>query len=1115
MKQIVFVFLVVIGCLWGNGLPGACEDDAVVAILQEDFPTQPSYADPVELQTFLQSKGMKCQLISADQLANREEFNSARYSIVILPYGACFPLTARAPFTQFLKQDGAFISMGGYAFDDLMEKKEGKWVKVETGDPSLFLSGRRGKPGDWIQYQPDQIVLFDPTFQFKRAVSIGRGFSSLPGGYQEALPMQLEGFPATAMTGNNSPVFGKSYARWYSLGNAYDRYNRNRGSVFALTFQYDGPYKGSAWAFSGATNVNLFSARYPGMLEMLEQAVKAIQLRVFLVDIEAKPPDESNSRIVVARVANCGRRVFTTDEKNILKLDRESTQIQISPGEIREIQKEVHITELRAYRPVEVTLAVGSDFQESLRCTIPPSRISGNPMDLSFSENYFQIKGRPVFLMGTNQTGIIWSSSTENSETWKRDLELMAQNGLSILRVLHFSPFAIEETGKGRRMSPLELAKNPPESLIRKTDELVTACALRQIALMLTLHDWMPVELTDEELEAQRAWARFWSKRYRDQKHVLFDIQNEPAISPEKSIHVQKLWNDFLKEQYQDDGPLKTAWGKYAGTESLGEIPCEAGADEWDNPRAYDFNRFRSSLLERWIHANREGIREGAPEKLATVGFLQFEWPADKFLPTQELTFSNTHYHGPFENFPPIFKLTDRRFRGQGLSVGEFGAWDAHQARSQGEFKDETEASIRHFLAVGHETLGMGGGLMMNWDLKDLNECVFPWGLTYMQQGQSMKEAVPKDWLDAYGKMSLFFSDFRPKYEPPELFFAIPDNHRLGAKSQTIHEALHNALTLLFACHVNFGVINEKAIGELPQQVRTLIWPIPYCPDDEVFEKIAQFVQNSGNLYFSGGIGFDPQRRPARSERYQRFGLPTQEPVVPFAATNLTERRDWITAELGKGKVFFMPSPIELEKFDRLPWNPYKEFLRKTGTPAIEVHPDDPKLHIFSIPETNGSRIYTLFRNEKDANPREYELKTPQGILKLSLKGTETGLAKIDAQGNLTAVEGAGEIRWNGDDVLKTSAHAMVWFLESDNHLSGRRSVWILPTRPGTMQIAVKNIASPKGTIGRWRVDDWSGNNCFQYYDRLVFSRQDSNLCFTIDEDMAASMIFIEEPIER
>jgi hypothetical protein len=1027
MKRMICFFCIAMGFLVGNGWAESESSDLPIAILQEDFPAQASYADPAELQTFLQSKGMPCHLISADILANREEFNSQRFSLVILPYGACFPRKARESFVQFLKQGGAFISMGGYAFDDLMEKKEGKWVKVETDDPKVFLSGRRGKPGDWIQFQPDQIVIFDPTFPFKRTASIITTISI------NIIPIQIEGFPAVAMTGNNSPVFGKPYANWYSLANAYDKYNNPRGSVFAMTFQYDGPYKGSVWAFSGVTNVNLFSANYPGMLEMLEKAIRAIQTRLFPVDVLSN--DHSNP---------------TTE---ITKSD---------------------------------------DLPK-------PDKLG---MDLTFSDNYFQINGRPMFLMGTNQTGIVWSSSNENTETWNRDLELMAQNGLSILRVLHFSPFATEENTRGLGMSPLELAKNPPLSLIQKTDDLVEQCAIHNIALILTLHDWMPVELTKEELEAQRDWARFWANRYRNQKHVLFDIQNEPAISPEKSSRVQKLWNDFLKDQYQDDARLKTAWGKYSGAELLGEILCEPGPDEWDNPRVYDFNRFRSNLVERWIQANLEGIRKGAPEKLATVGFLQHEWPADKFLPTKELSFSNTHYHGPFENFSPIFKLTDRRFRGQGMSVGEFGAWDAHQARSQGQFKDETEASIRHFLAVGHETLGLGGSLMMNWDLKDLNECVFPWGLTHMQQGQSVNEAVPKDWLDAYGKMSLFFSSFHPKYEPPELYFVIPDNHRLGAKSPEIHEALHNALNMLFACHINFGVINEKAIGELPPEAHTLIWPIPYCPDDEVFEKIAQFVENGGALYFSGGIGFDPQRNATRNERYKRLGLPQQETILPFEVKNLTARCDWAVAALGKGKVFYLPVPIELEKFDNLTWNPYKEFLQKTNTPMIDVKPDDPKLHVFSIPETNGNRIYTLFRNEKDSNLKEYALKTPQGILQVSLKGTETGLAEIDAQGNLTAVEGAGEIRWNDYSVLKTSAHVMVR-PKDQRSLEQSRNIGVFPTRTGDIQLTVKAFQSPDLEIGRWNDRQ---HTC---YDHRTLELHDSTVRFTIDDDMAAAMLLV------
>jgi len=1067
-----------------------------IAILSENFASQPSHADSVELKTYLETQNINVRLISALELSDKEFLVREKVDIVILPYGSNFPLSARDAFINYLKNGGAFISLGGYAFDDLMIQREGKWIASETDDPNLFLSGRRGKPGDWINYQPDQLVIFDPTYHFKRVTNFDHGVSPLPSGVYFNKEIKLEGFPATAMTGNNSPVFGKSYARWYTLAMAYDRFNNHRGSVFGLTFYHDGPYQGSAWAFSGVTNVNLFSSKYPGMLEILRQTIDAIRCRTFLVDTAVEPTNKSSCRNIVTRVANFGRIKISAEFENFLTKDKGKQNLILAPGEIRTITECVDIASFSDYYPFDVKLSVESVFNDQLQQVVIKPESIKRDIAVSFKDNYFHINDKPTFLLGTNQTGIVWFSPDENPRTWEDDLQRMRRFGLRVLRVLHFSSYAARGYEGMGGHSSLDLARKPPAKLIRQTDELVAMCARHGIILMLTLHDWLPVELTDDELKAQKKWAEFWSGRYKNDPHVIFDIQNEPHVQPNISVHVNRMWNDFLKIKYGDDSALKEAWGDFFAQENLGNIPCAAGPDDWFNPRVLDFNLFRAHLVERWINANLAGIKRGNADALATVGFLQNIWQADKFIPTAKLDFSNTHYHGPFERFSPVLKLTDRRFRGQGLSVGEYGAWDAHEARSHGRLVDETENSIRHFLAVAHETLGMGGSMALNWDLKDMNECVFPWGLTYAQDNTA------KDWTHALDHVSYFFSEFQPKYESPDLFLVLPDNHRLGGKMQAIHNALKNAVNMLFACHVNFGVINEKAIDELPENVTTLIWPIPYCPDDTTFNSIKDFVLGGGQLYFSGGVGYSPSRKADRQERYKKLGLPIHKDIPPFSGDVSEEDQIWFSSKLGKGSVHFLLTPFELRPFDASTWNPYKEFLTKINYKRLIVEPDDPKLHLFSLPETNGNRIYTLFRCEKDADARSYYIKTELGTFKLSLRGMETGLAEISPQGKLISIEGTGSLSWRGQRIVETDAHVMVRS-HNGGPLQQSRSIWILPTRSGNL-----NLYSAAFNEPYLEVCKECDSSRFVYHEEEL-DIHDSTISINIKDDISMYMLHV------
>ncbi len=989
-----------------------------LAILDDSFSPQPSHADPEELQSFFLSRNISARLISGAELSDPDFLDSTRFDIVVLPYGACFPFDARDPLIRYLKQGGSFIALGGFAFDDLMKQKDGQWEKYETNDPKEFLSGRRGKPGDWIRFQPDQIVLFDPTYPFKRTVSIGKSERSPLDSEVWTREISIDGFPATAMTGSNNPVFPDAYARLNPLVTARDRYARPRGAVFSLAVHHDGPFQGSAWAFSGVTNVNLFSKRYPEMLVTLAQTVQAIRSR------QIKPFDND-------------------------------------------------------YLPS------GLSLQDTPKT------------EFTFSGNYFHVNGNPTILFGANQTGVVWYSPRENPATWEHDLQRMRDNGLRVLRVLHFSPFAAQGHAGRAAHSSLDLAKRPPQKTIEQTDDLVALCAKHGVALFLTLHDWLPVELTDEELDAQETWANFWAARYKNQPHVFFDIQNEPSIRPANRPHVKRLWNEYLKSIHQTDENLKEAWGRYRPKESLGDIPCEPGPNEWENPRAADFNRFRSKLCERWIDANVKGIKSGNPNALTTVGFLQSEWQADKFSPTAALDFFSTHYHGPVERFPLSFKLTDRRFRGQGLSVGEFGAWDAHEARTHGRFADETRASIQHFLAVGHETLGMGGSMALSWDLKDLDDCVFPWGLTHAQ------DTVPKDWLNAYRNMSLFFSAFRPQYESPSVYLLIPGSHRFGANTHQVYAALHNALKMLFACHINFGVIDEDALSELPDSAKVLLWPVPYCPDDKAFDSVHDFVKRGGCLYFSGDIAFDASRRPTRKQRYQRLGLSDQEPRKPFSLKSLTDRPALKTSRTGQGTVHYDSIPVEMDNEKALAWNPYPELLDAAGVNTIPLEPNDPSLHLFSIPETNGRRIYTLFRNEK-GDAKTYRFQTVSEAVTLDIDGMETALAEIDRRGDLTAIEGSGDIRYGNSRIARTSAHVMIRSVEGEP-IPKSKQLWIFPTRPGELEMSIPAIKNPILVAGEFVGGKW------KTYEETPLQVKDATVRFTIDPDRTNAILLLAE----
>ena len=99
------------------------------AILHE--PSMPVKGVHTPLETFkraLAAEGVLLTPLSASQLANPEAFNADRFDLLILPTGASFPVEARKSLQAFLMQGGDLLCTGGYAFDYLLMKQNGKWV---------------------------------------------------------------------------------------------------------------------------------------------------------------------------------------------------------------------------------------------------------------------------------------------------------------------------------------------------------------------------------------------------------------------------------------------------------------------------------------------------------------------------------------------------------------------------------------------------------------------------------------------------------------------------------------------------------------------------------------------------------------------------------------------------------------------------------------------------------------------------------------------------------------------------------------------------------------------------------------------------------------------------
>ena len=229
-----------------------------VAVLRDDIPVAGAASSPEYLASALKDSGYKVRFVTGDDLCDQELMRKDNFDVLILPYGASYPAMGRDALVSYLKGGGNFLSLGGYAFDNLLIRSDGEWKPLPK-DSDIRINTRKGEARDSLGLDPDQIGVFDPSYPLKRVSYIEAAPDQFIFEGEFRIEGKFEGYAASSMAGSNSPVFPQRYGRWIPLLYARDAYGRLRGSAGAVVHNYAGPYAGSSWAHFGVTNHDLFA----------------------------------------------------------------------------------------------------------------------------------------------------------------------------------------------------------------------------------------------------------------------------------------------------------------------------------------------------------------------------------------------------------------------------------------------------------------------------------------------------------------------------------------------------------------------------------------------------------------------------------------------------------------------------------------------------------------------------------------------------------------------------------------------------------------------------------------------------------------------------------------
>ncbi len=953
------------------------------------------------------------------------------------------------------------------------------------------LNTRHGRPEDGLEVEPTQLGVFQADYPIARAR------------FAAAAPMQSIVNPALRLDGPvegwaASGVIGWDAARWMPLLNAYDQYGRLRGAAGAMLRHYGGTWAGSSWAFFGVTNRDVFTQEQPAMGEAFVGIIRSLVRDTYFASLTTEHSCYRQGETVKLSIPvfNGGREPQDLQ----INLDIHAGELDLSgdtapspkksAGTIPSVRPLATLAFTVHALPRQTNLVIGewmpprfaTDFYhlvarledgtnevdriESGFIVQDPKALGSGPK-LNYRDNYLRFGRRPLFLFGTDDWSYVFNTADETPLQWLSDMRQRRDLGVLIYENLQF----------GVPRSPAH-----QESLLRKVDGVVQLAQTYGQVYFPGLLVGYNAAAGDTDLATQRTYCRDFARRYAAVPGLVYYLNGDYRCELTDAVAPQ--WNEFLRQRYGSDAKLREAWGRFAPGQPLGKIPSEDYHDweqTWDDVSAYDRNCFRAWLMRRWNSTLISGIREFDRSHPTSGEFYQLPHSGvDLPAGVDGLDLANFGFfekpEADLAKFPALCIYNDQRARGKSGGPGEYGvkthpAWGDgkdygyHTARTR-------EQAIELFLAIPHYALGLGASRIHNWCWKDDAHRVFPWGMVYPCDG------VPKDIGYVHRNLSLLFRHFGPIYEEPQVYVLTPDSHRLGGAKWKVIDGIITSIDLALAAHVqNLGTLNEQWL-EIPKSAKAIFYPLPFCPSDEVYSKVLNWVKSGGVLYLSGDISYDELRRRSRTPRLEelcgvRFVAEhypniavnptnaTDQPclrVEPVGAEVLSRAADGsplqIENRVGRGRVVFTTDPVELHSTAARRAQDlalYRGVLETARIPPLAVVPDDPRLHVLRVPLRDGGTVWILFNADETQPVRTFTLTQTKLPVTVTVSRHRPALLWFDGAGALRAVETQGACVLGNEQILFDETRGIVLTLDGKD-VRQSRALLLMPLQPGRMQ---------------------------------------------------------------
>lgn len=1117
-----------------------------VAIFKDEVPMAEGIAtSPDRLAQLLRQAGYGVTFLDADLLSNSSILLPDNFDLFVQPYGCALPLGTT--LCEFLESGGHLVTLGGRAFTNaLIRSTEGKLL-ASGYDPGLIVSPEKMVREDWFAQLREMLGIFASPYQtFQHVATTRPAAGQFLADSSLRIEGPLSGYPSTGMVGQivtdqeeaqfakegkewdhyatirpalweawrkgqtpRSPeyhIFNKACSRWVPLLESYDRFDRPRGSVGAMMFNHDGRYRGSNWAFFGATNRDLFAEDNPEtarlFLNVVDHAVRATYLhgltpgyccyrqgeevtaRVFAANYGSK---DQTGRILFSFLPRDGEKPVFSQQREIAIPKGQSTAIDVrwAPGSFAlDFYRIRCVLELDGKPVDEIANGIVIWNEKSIQAE--------SAFDVRYRDNFFQDGDRPLFINGARTDGLQRIGQVgEDPLVWDREYQMMQENGISAASPVWFDVYL---PGLAWGQASPELV---PEKILRQMDAQVQLCQRHKVIYAPCLFFANRERAATSQRDLARRICELIGERYCRVPGIVFYLWDDGAFF---SDSMRAAYGEFVKE-------------------------CIAGLSK--NSAGREF-----IVMAELKDSERIGTRRMFANH----------------------TIANHWGSGPW-NIASA-RMADQRAAGRSQSCGEFYWWADH-----GE-----EAGHRFYLNYPHGFFALGYSWVLNWKWRDNDHAAFSWGVVH--PGDNIPKDCLYTWRNEswflrsfrpkYVQPELMFVLPEFYWDKSEAVKGSPGNCR------NVDATLFAEIEKLVALgYVDFGVIDDWDLDKLSPQTKALIYPTAFCPDDKTYQRLRHFVTQGGHLYLTGDFSYEPEEKQRRPERLAELaGVVAAEPLtetkVPASLTAFgrsesikpvqatagwndpysghialrlaAKGADVIATDsagapviarhkLGRGSVLF-----NADVSANTPAVLVESFLEQAGVRRDRAEPDDPaNLHVYRIPTCDGNIIGLAARGGNATNvsydaafslaepptKREYTISTAPTPCTLTLGRSPMVMAGFDANGNLVSCETDGLVKLR-DKLLVESTSSVMAFTLDGQPIETSAAVVVLPQPFAAADIRIHT--SP--TLNHLEIGDLK-NGVWQTHHQASLIHGLDGAAFSLDELQSLGVVLLTHRADR